>query len=588
MSAEPSSSKPSSLSPPEPRWIDPVAPPPGPVSELADALKLPPALCRLLVARGVDTPEAARAYLRPELSHLHDPATLRDGPEAAARLARAVASGETILVHGDYDVDGVCATALYTRWIRRLGGRVVPFVPHRLRDGYDFGEAGLRAARDAGATVILTADCGTTALEPIARARAEGVDVVVTDHHTMPAALPPASALVNPQRGDCAYPDKGLCGTGVALKVCVLLAREVGADPDDPLEFLDLVALATVADLVPLTGENRVFVRYGMRRFARTRVAGLVALMEAAGVAADEVDAAKLGFALAPRINAVGRMGEAADALRLLLTDEAGEARRLAERCDAVNRVRQEEDRRTLAQALEMLARDYDPERDYGVVLASEGWHPGVIGIVASRVAETIHRPAVLIALDGDGGRGSARSIPGFHLYDALAACAPHMRRFGGHRQAAGMDVDRAAIPMLRRAFNAEARRRLAGEEPRPTLRPDLELRLSDIGTDFMRYLDYAAPHGMGNPRPVFLVRSVRVDEARAVGRGHLKATLRQGGALLGAIGFGLAERHPPNEVNGREVDVAFRLHRDTWRGVPRIQAKIAALRPAAGASAER
>ncbi len=575
------------LPPLHPRWVEPTPPSPDAVARLQGELKLPRALCAVLAARGLEEPDDAKRFLRPLLDHLHDPALLADGSAAARRIARATSSGEVILVHGDYDVDGICATALYTRWLRRLGGRVVPFVPHRLRDGYDFGDAGLAAARDAGAGLILTADCGTVAGDAVARAREEGRDVVVTDHHTVGETPAPATFLVNPRRPDCDYPDPDLCGAGVAYKVCELVARELGVEADELSRHLDLVALATVADLVPLQGENRVLVRHGLRRFAQSANVGLRALLEVSEVAPDQVSAGMLGYRVGPRINAAGRLGESAEALRLLLTDDRDEALRLARRLDELNQDRRDEDGRTLEEVLERLSREFDPKRDFGVVLAGEGWHPGVIGIVASRVVERIHRPTVLLAMNGEVARGSARSIPGFHLYDALATCRPLLRRFGGHAQAAGMDVDRERVTELREAFNAEARRRLADVELRPRLRSDLDLPLPEASLDLVHWLSYLGPHGIGNPGPTFLARGVRVHGARVVGEDHLKARLApDDGSPVEAIGFGMAGRHPPEQVEGRRVDVLLRLERNEWRGTVSLQARLLDLRLADGTDA--
>lgn len=572
-----------SLEPPTPRWQDVPPRDAEVVATLTESLRLPATVCAVLAGRGHADPDSAKRFLRPLLDHLHDPALLADGRGAAERLVRAIERGETILVHGDYDVDGVCGTALLTRFLAARGARVVPFVPHRLRDGYDLSDAGLRAAHAAGASVIVTVDCGTVALEPVAAARGVGIDVIVTDHHTVGETLPPATAFVNPHRPDCPYPDKALCGTGLAFKLAQLVAREMGIGDDVVLDLLELVALATVADLVPLRGENRVLVKFGLRRFGATRLPGITALLAAAGVEAAGVTAGQLGFVVAPRINAAGRIGESADALRLLLTDDPREAAALAGQLDRINRTRQEEDRRTLAEALQLLARSYDPGTDYGVVLAGDGWHPGVIGIVASRVVERIHRPTVLVALDGSRGRGSARSIPGFHLYDALAACRAHMGRFGGHSQAAGMDVDRDAVPALREAFNAEARRRLLPEDLVPVLRPDVELDLGEVDLGLLHWLEYLGPHGIGNARPVFLARGVRLEEARVLKDAHLKVKLRRGPAVVDGIGFGLAGTHHPEALADGPHDVLIKLERNEWRGVARAQAQILGLRPSAG-----
>ncbi|MEX2467574.1 MAG: single-stranded-DNA-specific exonuclease RecJ [Gemmatimonadota bacterium] len=569
-----------SLRRPDPVWASTPEPDARAVEGLQAALRLPEAVCRVLAVRGLTDPEAAKRFLRPRLEHLPDPSLLADGERAAARVADAVRGGETVLVHGDYDVDGICATALLTRWLRALGGVVVPFVPHRLRDGYDFSEAGLEAARAAGATLIVTVDCGTVAHGPIEAAAREGIDVVVTDHHTVGDTRPPAYALVNPKRTDCAYPGKELCGTGLAYLLGALVGRALDADLEELAGFLDLVALATVADLVPLTGENRVLVAYGLRRLQHTTVPGLAALLAVSGTDPAGVTAGALGFVVAPRINAAGRIGDSADALRLLLTDDPGEARTLAEALEAINHERRLEDRRTQDEAFRQLEERYDPARDFGVVLASEGWHPGVIGIVASRVVEQIHRPVVMVALNGARGRGSARSVPGFHLYDALKACAVHMERFGGHRQAAGMDVQRDRVPALREAFNAEARNRLGGDDLRPALRPDLALDPADVDLELVRWLDYLGPHGIGNPGPLFRSDRVVVDRAREVGQGHLKAVLTHDRTRLDAIGFGVAERFPPTDVGRGTHDVLYRLERNEWQGRVTPQAKLVDLRP--------
>jgi len=564
-----------------PRWILPDPPDSERVAALAAELDLDPTLCALLVSRGVTEGHGARHFLRPLLDHLHPADLLPDAGCAADRILRAIRSGETILVHGDYDVDGICAAALFTRVLRALGARVAPFVPHRLKDGYDFGPAGLAAARAAGARLILTADCGVLAGATIARAAEEGIDVVVTDHHLPGPELPPAIAVVDPARPDSAYPERMLCGTGVAWKICGLLAERTGTGTQALLPHLDLVAVATVADLVPLEGENRVLVRYGLRALARTEKPGLRALLRVTGLEQGSLDAGRLGFVLAPRINAVGRMGDAARGLELLLTDDPAEADELARLLDDENRVRQAEDRRTLEQALELLAESFDPERDYGVVLAAQGWHPGVIGIAASRVVERIHRPVVMVALDGERGRGSARSIPGFHLHDAIRACGAHLDRFGGHAQAAGMDLSATALPAFRAAFAAEARRRLEGQELRPRLRIDLDLPEHPVERRLLELLHYMGPHGIGNPRPLFLLRGARVHAARAVGRGHLRLKLRKDPVRLDGIGFGLAERHPPQTLQGAPWDVVLQLVLDRWRGNARVQARVLDLRPA-------
>lgn len=570
---------PTLLTPPAAEWVEPARLDPTALAVLVRELKLPAALCSVLLARGIDGPDAAKAFLRTS----RDPAArgprLVDGEVAAVRLHRAIRDGETIFVHGDYDVDGICGTALLTRWLRTLGGAVVPFVPHRVRDGYDFSASGLKEAIAAGATLIVTVDCGTLAHDTVAAANDAGIDVIVTDHHTVGSSLPDAVAVVNPQREDCPAVEKGLCGTGVAFRVGEVLAHEMGVSTDPLVELLDLVALATVADLVPLLDENRALVRLGLRRMASTGIVGLDALFRAADVDRGDATAGNLGFQIAPRINAAGRLGESRDALELLLTDDRATADRLAAHLDGLNRERREEDERTLEEALQMLEGDFDPESDFGVVLAGEGWHPGVIGIVASRVVERIHRPVVMIALGEDGGRGSGRSIPGFDLLAAIRAGAEHLGRFGGHRQAAGLDIDAGAIPAFREAFNTAARDALEGRPPKPRRHPDVDLHLSDADVELVRWLRYLGPHGIGNPGPLFRSTGVRLDGAREVGHNHLKVALRSGGAHLDAIGFRMADRYPIDSLASGAWDVLYRLERNEWRGRVTAQAKLVDLR---------
>ncbi len=562
--------------PPGPVWETRSPPDADDVAALRAALGLPAPLCALLAVRGLQSPPSAKEFLRPLLDSLHPPEGLRDAPRAAERIASAVERRETILVHGDYDVDGISATALLTRGLREMGGEVVPFIPHRVRDGYDLGPAGMRAAEESGASLLVTVDCGIVAHEAVSRARSQGIDVVVTDHHTPSDSLPSAYAVVNPNRSDCSYPWKGLAGVGVAFKVLLLTADRLGTDREALLRHLDLVALATVADLVPLEGENRVLVRFGLRALSRTEKPGLNALLRSSGLEGKEVDAGQVGFVLAPRINAAGRISDPDRALRLLLTEDSDEAERLANVLEEQNRKRREEEGRTAGEAFEALAAAFRPNEDFGVVVASEGWHPGVIGIVASRVVERIHRPVVLVALDGDGGRGSARSIPGFDLFEAVQSCSGDLERFGGHRQAAGLDIRAERLPAFREAFNEAARKGLKGIVPVPRLSVDLELPLGSATEELHHFLRYVGPFGIGNPRPVFFRRGLEVaGSPREVGRGHLKLRLREGETTLDAIGFGLCGRIPPAGLNGCRVDVAFQLRENEYRGTRSLQARL-------------
>lgn len=562
-----------------PRWVARAVPREDATAALVSALSLPETVCRLLALRGYADAGSAKSYLKPRLEELHDPFTLAGMGAAADRIERAIAKRERILVHGDYDVDGICAAAIYTRLLRRMGADVVPFVPHRITDGYDLSEAGVRAAATAGASLILTGDCGIVAFDAIEAATSAGIDVVVTDHHTPGPALPKAVAVVNPNRSDCEYPEKGLCGAAVAYKVCAAIAPRFGISEQDLWYYLDLVAVATIADLAPLTGENRTLTRYGLKVLKETRNAGLRALMQTAGLAEHSVLAAgQISHVLAPRINAVGRMDDAARGVALLMEDDDARALELAQGLEEENRVRQETDKATLDQALAILERDFDPDKHRALVIAAAEWHPGVIGIVASRVVEVLHRPTVLIAMSEDGtrGRGSARSIPGFHLYNALHSCAHHLERFGGHKHAAGLEIRAENIAAFREELQAYAYERLTPDDLVPELHYDLQLRIPEANAQLHRLLRHFGPYGLGNPSPIFIARNVAVGGIREIGDNHAKLDLVQDGCRLQAIGWRMMNRMRELEVmSGKQIDVAFQLQIDRYNGYEYLQAKL-------------
>ena len=550
------------------------------VAALAAVLSVPRPLAALLLQRGFGEPEAARAFLRPELESLGNPYALGGMEAAVATIAGAVRAGTPILVHGDYDVDGQCATALLTRALSAAGATVVPFVPHRMRDGYDFRAAGLAAAQAAGAGLIVTCDCGITAVGTVRSARAAGIDVVVTDHHLPGAELPPATAVVDPQLDGDGSPYPMLCGTGVAFKLVQALVPVLGLPANLPFHLLDYVALATVADVVPLRGENRILVRHGLKVLGRSRWPGLQALIRAAGLAGKPIKAGHLGFVLGPRLNAAGRVGDAMDGLRLLLTDDPGEAERLAGELERLNDRRQTLDQNILEQAIGQVEAGARLESDSALVLAADGWHAGVIGIVASRLVERYGRPAFMIAFDADEpgiGKGSGRSISRFHLRDALDACGDLLERFGGHRMAAGLTIRRDRLEEFRERFVAVANRQLRPEDLAPEQRVDLELLLPEVTDDLEQLCRALEPCGSDNPGPVFSVRGIRLEGARVVGRSHLKATLRAGTHALDGIGFGLADRAP---TGSGPVDVAFKLERNEFQGRDTLQARMVAVVP--------
>src|SRR3954467_13669453 len=449
---------------PAARWILPKAPDEEAVRALMEALSLPDIVCRLLLIRGYVTADEAKQFLRPKLDRLHDPLQFLSMDKAVARLARAVRDKELVFIHGDYDVDGISSTTLLTRTIRWLGGQATPFIPRRIEDGYDLSEAGVDAALAAGAKVVVTCDCGTGAVAPIARLCKVGVDVIVTDHPLPSGELPDCIAVLNPKRSGCGYPDKDLAAVGVTFKLAMALAKELGANENFIWAMLDLVALATVADVAPLRGENRVFVRYGLKMLGETRNIGLRALVRAAGLEGRQLTAGRIGFILAPRLNAAGRLGHAIRGVQLLLTENEHEANVIARELEELNHRRQEIDRATLEQARErVLAMDL--EEQFSIVLADDTWHPGVIGIVASRLVEEFGRPTVLIALSAEQGKGSGRSISKFDLHGALGKSQDLLLRYGGHRAAAGVTVERDKVPEFAARFNEVAKSLLTPED---------------------------------------------------------------------------------------------------------------------------
>ena len=540
---------------------------------------MPEPVARLLVMRGYADDESARKFLRPRLDQLHDALLLKGADKAVERLAQAAEKGETVLIHGDYDVDGICSTTIMTRVLRQFGANAVPFIPRRIEDGYDLSEAGVNAAIEAGASIVLTCDCGTSAVEPVAALCRAGVDVIVSDHHLPGSALPDCLAVLNPNQSGCEYPDKHLAAVGVAFKLALALAKRLGRNDAFIWRMLDLVALATVADVARLSGENRVMVRYGLRMLAESENVGLRAMIRAAGLDNKVLTTGRVGFILAPRLNAVGRIGHAIRGVQLLMTEDVHEANAIARELEELNARRQELDRKTLEEAREMVAQ-LDLPSTYGIVLAKEGWHPGVIGIVASRIVEEFGRPTIMIALEGETGKGSGRSNSVMDLHKALGETRDLLIRFGGHRAAAGVTISRERVDEFALRFNSVASSMLRPEDLLPEVKIDMEIAIGSANDELEKMLRHFEPFGIGNPTPVLVARGVALAAPpRLVGQDGLKLRLDTGAGELEAIGWGLADRIGEFDVS-RRVDVAFRLERDEYRGESRLQAKIADIVP--------
>ncbi len=563
---------------PPTRWLLPDAPDAAAVAALESELHLPPLICELLLRRGFGTVDGAKRYLRPRLDQLHDPALMFGMDIAVERLTRAIRARERIVVHGDYDVDGMCSTTVLLRTFQRLGGDAVPFIPRRIEDGYDLTMAGVSAAIAAGAKVLVTCDCGTNALAPVQAACRAGLEVIITDHHLPSGPLPACLAVLNPKQSGCDYPDKDLAAVGIAFKLSLAITRALGGSENDVYRLLDLVALATIADVAPLRGENRVLARAGLKAMQETTNQGLRALIRASGLEGKPLNAGRIGFILAPRLNAVGRLGHALRGVELLMSESEHEANAIARELEELNRRRQEVDRKTLARARELIDA-LDLDATHGIVLAEDGWHPGVIGIVASRLLEEFGRPVLLIALDGEEGKGSGRSISAFDLHGALTQCRDLLVRFGGHRAAAGVTIARDKVPELARRFNEIAVAQLSVDDLIAELRVDLEVPISGATLELEALLRHFEPFGPSNPTPVLVSRGVRLAApARVMGDGHLKLRLATDTGELEAIGWGMAALASELEI-ATPFDIAYRLERDDWNGAPRLQAKLASVR---------
>ena len=548
---------------------------------LAASLQIDPVVARLLCLRGLGDPDAATRFLNPSLDHLHDPFQLADLPKAVDRLLGAVERQERIAVHGDYDVDGVMSTVILRRVLELLGGDVVHFIPHRIRDGYGLlPEAVDRLHAQQDVRVIVSVDCGIRSDAAARRARDLGVDLIITDHHEPDVTLPDALAVINPKRHDCTYPDKDLAGSGVALKLVQALCARTGRQRWLPA-FIKMAAVGTLADVVPLRGENRVIAKLGLERLSQgPHTVGLRALLEASGLTGKPIDSFHVGFVLAPRINAAGRMSTPNLATRLLLAVDEGmadEARLLAEQLNAENTERQREEAEILVQARRAVETDPDVGAHGLLVVSGDGWHRGVIGIVASKLVDAFHRPAIVLAIEGDVAYGSGRSIPGFDLLAALERCRDLFTRFGGHRQAAGLTLEASRFKEFRARITEDADARLGPDELTPRLRIDGALPLPAITAGVIEGVATLAPFGAGNRRPIFHADGVViVDGPRTVKERHLKMSVRQGQRVFRAIAWQAAERADFLNAHRAALNLAFSLTENHYRGQTFVELSVA------------
>jgi single-stranded-DNA-specific exonuclease len=547
---------------------------------LSRELGLSATLARLLCIRGLDDPDMASRFLSPSLDHLHDPFLLADMGLAVDRILGAIERRERIAIHGDYDVDGVTSTVILRRALELLGADVTHFIPERLRDGYGLQPAALDRLHADGVRLVISVDCGIRGIEAALHARALGIDLIITDHHEPDTVLPQALAIINPKRHDCRYPDKNLAGVGVALKVVQALCAKSGRSSWLPA-FVKVAAIGTLADVVPLIGENRIIAKLGLALLSKgPHKVGLRSLLDVCGLAGKEIDSYHIGFVLAPRVNAAGRMSTPDIAARLLLAaDEAMgvEARELAEQLNTENIRRQQEEAEIVAQARKAVETDLDVGARTVIVVAGEGWHRGVIGIVASKLVDAFHRPAIVLSVDGDVAHGSCRSIPSFNMLGALESCADVMIKFGGHKQAAGLTLEAGRIRELRARINDFADGCLGPDDLRPRLWIDDTLAFRSINEQIASELIRLAPFGAGNPCPMFRTSRVEIiDGPRRVKDRHLKMAFRQDGRVMRGIAWRASERETFVAAHRAGIDLAFSLEQDTWNGERYLQLSVA------------
>ena len=561
-----------------PQWVLHPNHSPEAAASLARILGAPLALGHALVNRGISREAEARGFLDPVLEDLHEPGRMRDLELAAERILAAVDRGERIFVHGDYDVDGITSTFLLYSALEELSARVEYRIPHRIRDGYGLTTQAIDEAHRRGCTLVVTVDCGITAVEAIAHARSLGIDTVITDHHEPPQRLPDAFAIVNPLRPGCEYPFKSLAGVGVTFKLVERLLRGRGG-LDRARRYLDAVALGTIADVVPLVGENRVLARLGLDRLNQEARLGLRALIGASSLGGKRITSGHVAFVLAPRINAAGRMGNAEQGLRLLLARDQDEAETIARSLEEDNVQRRKHDEQVLIEAMRMVESELPYPDCSSIVLWSDTWHPGVIGIVASRLVERFQRPTVLVACDGERGRGSGRSLPGLDLTRLLDGCSDLLLAHGGHAFAAGLSVRRERLPELRERLEKLVREQYRPDQFVQRLELDADLRASECDMELVEWLERMAPHGLDNPEPLFRMTDARLEQVQEVAGGkHLRLRARDDSGEVEAIGFGMGDRARTLARAGRG-DLAFVPTRNEWSGEARVQLKLKGVR---------
>jgi single-stranded-DNA-specific exonuclease len=550
------------------------------IESLSQSSSIPYTVARILINRGIDTPEAVERFFNPAASHLHDPFLMRDMDRAVDRIIQALERRERIAIYGDYDVDGITAASMLYLFLKDLGGDVVPYIPDRQNEGYGISELGILELQKAGASLIVSVDCGITSIKESQFATERGLDLIITDHHEPGASIPEAHAVCDPKREGCEYPFKELSGVGVAYKIAQGIIARLKLDAEYAEKYLDLVALGSAADIVPLVGENRVFVKLGLEKINHLPEVGVASLIEIASLRNGKIEVGDIVFGIAPRINAVGRLGSALRAVKLLTTRDKIISREIAGVLEEENRRRKDIDNATLEEAMAEIRATMDPAERRSIVLSRQGWHPGVIGIVASRLIERFYRPTVMITVENGVGKGSARAIAKFDIYLALKACSDLLLQFGGHKYAAGLTIAEENIPEFVRRFEDVCREMIPEEDLVPKIKIEGEISLDEITPEVVATLKRFAPFGPKNNRPNFFSRGLDVVETpRIVGTNHLKFRAGQGGASFEAIGFNLGDRITRFQNGAKPLEMVYAIEENEYNNRRTIQLRIKDLR---------
>ena len=547
------------------RWTMASPPETGLAASLAKEINISEILARVLINRGITTYDKAREFFRPRLTDLHDPFLMDGMEEAVSRVNLAIQNEERVLVFGDYDVDGTNSAAMLYLFFKKLGLETMYHIPNRITEGYGISALGIDRGNEFGATLLVAVDCGITAIQQVEYARSKGIDVIICDHHEPTEEIPKAAAVLDPLKPSCRYPFKYLCGCGVGFKLLQAVARRRNEE-ESVYEYVDLATMATTADIVPLVGENRILTKIGLERINAAPRPGLRALINSSGTQLGKITTGQIVFVLAPRINAVGRMGDASRAVELLTQEDDESAMKLALVFEEENRNRRRIDEDTFIKAQELVETLLDVDTDPAIVLHHEEWHPGVIGIVASRLVEKYYRPTIMMTTIDGVARGSARSIVGFDIHQALKRVEDKLIQFGGHKYAAGLAVELDRVDEFRKAFNVAVDELMSSDVKTPELRIDSEIALKELAPRFLRILKEFAPYGPGNMRPIFVARNVEVvGTPRIVGKDHLRFKVRQEGHVLDTIGFGLGSMMGEVRTNGRALDLVFSVDEHEW-----------------------